>query len=287
MRAIIVFAPITGMLLSFAVASGFQAGQSVFLKNSEVYVGTPGSGEARQLTDDGRPKGLLVQSKGGSRFAFVRESKGELADILVMRPDGTGLREIHFRPVEANVSGMRGVEDLRWISEQRLVASGSVNPSTGEYAVIDVEAGKEVAWYLVDGFTWEASPDGSHAAYVGYIPHFTPEVSRHPQFCLDDECPFLKPSRGYQRADAHLEFTSKPIWSSDSSAVAIIAENYQTKAESVIVRPVGGKPVEVAAPPEADDSSLQVSWDGKALVVRAGSRAWRLEPGASALVLFR
>ena len=283
MRSTTVFASIAGMLLMLAGAGGYQAGQSVFLKNSEVFVGTPGSGEARQVTDDGRPKGLLAQSKDGGRFAFVRESKAELADILVMRSDGAGLREIHFRPVEANVSGMRGVEELEWISDQRLVASGSVNPSTAEYAVIDVETGREVAGYLVDGFGWEASPDGSHAAYVGYIPHFTPEASRRPQFCLDDECTFMKPSRNYQRADVHIEFTSKPVWSSDSSSVAITAENYETKAESVIVRPVGGRPLELAAPPGAE-GSLQTSWDGNVLVVRAGSHAWRLEPGASAFV---
>ena len=287
MRATIVFAAIIGLLLSFAGASGYQASQSVFLKNSEVYVGTPGSGEARQLTDDGRPKGLLVQSKDGSRFAFVRESKGELADIVVMRPDGTDLREIHFRPVDANVSGMRGVEELEWISGRRLVASGSVNPSTAEYAVLDVETGKQVAGCFVDGFGWEASPDGSHMAYVGYIPHFTPEEDRRPQFCLDNECSFGAPFRGYPGgAKVHVEFTSKPIWSSDSSAAAIIAEGYQTKAESVIVRPVNGKPVEVAAPPDSD-GALQVSWDGKALVVRAGSRAWRLDPGATALAPLR
>jgi hypothetical protein len=195
MRAATV-ASVTLVLLLLAGANGHQVGLSIFLKNSEVYVGTPGSGDARQLTDDGRAKGLLVQSKDGSRFAFVRESKGELADIVVMRPDGTGFREIHFRPVEANVSGMRGLEELAWISGQRLVAAGSVNPSTAEYAVIDTETGKEVGGYLVDGFGWEASPDGSHVAYVGYIPHFTPEASRRPQFCLDDECSFGTPFKG-------------------------------------------------------------------------------------------
>ena len=162
-----------------------------------------------------------------------------------------------------------------------LVASGSVIPSTAEYAVIDVETGNEVAWYLVDGFNWAASPDGSHAAYVGYVPHFTPNESRRPRFCLDDECPRLQPSGGYRKAGVHLEFTSKPVWSSDGAAVAIAAENFETKADSVIVRPMGGKPVEYAAPPGVD-GPFQVSWDRKALVARAGSHAWRLEPGASA-----
>jgi hypothetical protein len=74
-----------------------------------------------------------------------------MADIVVMRTDGSLLKEIHFRPVGEAVSGMRGVEQMEWISERRLVVSGSINPSTGEYAVIDVETGKQVAGNLVGG----------------------------------------------------------------------------------------------------------------------------------------
>lgn len=217
------------------------------------------------------------------RFAFVRDTQANvMADIFVMQTDGKLVREILFRPAEENLSGMWYVEKLAWISNQRLAASGSVNPSTGEYAVIDVETGKEVARYLVDGRVWAASPDGMHAAYVGSQPRFTPDEKRRPQFCIDDECGLFKPSP-YRGGDVHLEFTSKPLWSDDSKAVAIIAEEYETKTERVIVRPLGGKPVVFVAPPGLD-GNLVAGWEGKAMVIRAAKRVWRLEPGASALV---
>ena len=282
MKISIILAAVTGAWLSPASADGIQATQSVYLKDSEVYIAKPGSGGAKQLTHDGKRKGLLVQSKDGGRFAFVRESKGELADILVMGSDGTGLSEIHFRPVEENISGMRGVEELEWISDDRLVASGSINPSTAEYAVLDVKTGRQVGGSFVDGYSWQASPDGSHMAYVGYIPHFTSEENRRPQFCLDNECSFGSPFKGYPGSQLHLEFITKPTWSPDGTAVAIVAENYETKAERIIVRALAGRTLDLAAP--SAPGALDLCWDGKTLIVNAGARRWRLEPDSSVLV---
>jgi hypothetical protein len=264
-----------------AFAAGDQAAESVFLKGSEIYATKPGTTEARQLTADGLQKGSLVTSKDGRRFAFVRDSQGRaLGDIVVMQPDGTTLREIRFRPPEAHVIGMRFIEGLEWISDQRLVVSGSVNPSTGEYAVVDIGTGKEVDGCLTEGSAWAASPDGSHMAYVGYVPHFTPEDSRRPQFCLDSECGIDKPFGGYPDPTRHLEFEGSPVWAPDGRAAAIAAENYETHAESVIVRPVGGKPLEIVVPPGAG-GSFGFSSEGKNLVIRVGNGAWRLESGAT------
>jgi len=270
------------LLLAIAVSASAQVAHSVFLRNSEIYITADGSSEPRQLTGDGREKRQLVQTKDGSRFAFVRESQGVKADIVVMEPDGKMVREILFRPVEETWIGMRWVEHLQWISNQRLVASGSVNPSTSEYAVIDVEAGQQVTGYFVDGFAWAASPDAAHAAYVGFVQHFMPEANRRPQFCIDDECNLDK-SSGYPAPDVHLEFTSAPLWSDDSKAVVMIAEEYGTGTERVIVRRLGGMPFVLIARPGLE-GNLTAAWDGQAVVLRAAKRVWRLEPAASAFV---
>jgi len=277
MRCAFLFAGIAAAATATAVARA-QVGPGTFIKGSEVWVRAAGTTEPRRITDDGRKKGLLVQSKSGRRLAFVRDSTDEMADIVVMNIDGSTVSEIHFRPLGSGVSGMRGVEDLRWISDQRLVASGSVNPSTEEYAVIDVGTGKQVAGNLTDGPTWVASPDGAHAAYVGMIPHFTAEDLRRPQFCLDDGCPLLGRSSGYPPEDSgtHVEFTVPPEWSADSAAVAIIAEDYATHEDRVIVRYVGGRVRDVPAPREAE-GALGLAWDGDSLVLTAGGAKWRLE----------
>lgn len=261
-----------------------QGAESVFVKDSEIYVTAPGAAEAHRLTNDGQPKSLPALSKDGSRLVFNRgEGLRALAVLVALLSDGTPLREIVFRPPDSKVSGMRFVENLEWISNQRLVVSGSLNPSTAEYAVIDVVSGEQVKDYLVDGFKWAASPDGSHAAYVGYVPHFTPEDARHPQLCLDDECPLDRPFGGYPGPAIHLEFAAPPVWSPDSSVVAIVAEKYETKAPLVIVRPLGGKSSEFA-PPRVD-GVLGISWEGTALVVGTGSTFWNLERGSSVFTI--
>jgi hypothetical protein len=151
---------VAATLLPFLGASAFQTTPTAFIRNSEVYARPAGASEAIQLTNDGLAKRLLVQSKSGERIAFVRDSPVELADIVVIRPDGSGTREIHFRPLGGNILGMRFVEGLDWISEQRLIVSGSLNPSTCEYAVIDVETGASAGGYLTDGFSLSESLRG-------------------------------------------------------------------------------------------------------------------------------
>jgi hypothetical protein len=80
-----------------------------------------------------------------------------------------------------------------------------------------------------------------------------------------------------------VEFTSLPIWSPGGAAVAILAENYDTKADVIIVKPLHGKPAEFSLPPGADDA-LDFSWDHETLVAHAGKRTRRLEPGSSEFV---
>ncbi|HTX39585.1 MAG TPA: hypothetical protein VME43_31415 [Bryobacteraceae bacterium] len=276
--AIAAVAALLAPVLGFA--SGLVA-KSAFVKGSEIYVTTAASSQARQITSDGLGKGNVVLSKDGSRIAFTRDTEiKELADIIVMQPDGTTVREIQFRPPGENVLGMRFVEGLLWISDQRLSVYGSMNPSTAEYAVIDVTTGAEVGGYYVDGFTLAPSPDGSHVAYEGYIPHFSSEADQRPQLCLDDECDFGKSRRGYPATDRHVEFTSDPDWSPDGTKVAITAEDYTTKAQSVIVRQIGGKTAEFAVPPEAG-GGLQFSWQDNTIDITTGNGEYKLQPGTS------
>jgi hypothetical protein len=189
MKAIVVTLIYVQLLQVPGSASDGPVAESAYIERNEVYVVLRGSDQARRITNDGTRKGYLVVSGDGRRVAFARETGGdELADIMVAGADGSGAREIHFRPSDAHISGMRFVEGLMWITGNLLAAYGGVDPSTVEYAVTDVTTGKEVEGYLVDGFAFAPSPDGSHVAYEGYIPHFTPEAEHRPQLCLDHEC---------------------------------------------------------------------------------------------------
>jgi WD40-like Beta Propeller Repeat len=271
------------LIAGLAAAADDPVAESAYLKGTEIYVTTAGSDQARQITSDGIRKGDVILSKDGRRIAFIKESHPkELCGLVVIRPDGTPVREIHFRPAGGLPSvGMRFVEGLLWISNQRLALYGSMNPSTVEYAVIDVKTGEEVGGYYVDGFTLAPSPDGSHVAYEAYIPHFSAEADHRPQLCIDDECGFGKPGRGYPGTGRHIEFTSRPVWSPDGTRVAITAADYTTKLPSVIVRQPGGKTAEFAPPPDAG-GGLTLSWEDNTIAIKTANGQWKLQAGTSA-----
>lgn len=266
---------------STALESDQPGGAAVFLKESEIYILKPGATEPQQLTSDRSHKDNVVLSKDGKHIAFLRETDLHvLGTISIIGSDGAKIRDILFRPEAAGVAGMRSIEHLEWISDSLIAVSGSVNPSTGEYAIVDAKSGKEVAWYAVEGYRWKPAPDGSHIAFVASTPHFTREEDRRPQFCLDDECPPGRPSKGYPGPAAHLEFTSDPQWSPDGSTVAITAEDYATKAGIIVVRPVQGRYKQYAAPP-GTEGRFRISWDDGALVVHGPNGAWRLDRGST------
>jgi hypothetical protein len=276
-------------LLATAAWPGFGADRltlrSVFVKNSEVYVVDTAGASPSQITKDGLRKSLPVWSASGRQIAFVRDSGGEaLADIAVISPAGEQLRLISFRRAGSPVTGMRFVEDLEWISEERLAVAGSVNPSTVEYAIVDMTNGTELASYLTDGFTLVGSPDGMHVAYEVYIPHFTPTADRRPRLCIDHECDFATlNSPGYPGAARHVEFATAPVWSASGSTVAFVAEDYHSRRLALIVRPVGGGaseyPLESNSP-----SAIRLYWAAGSWFVKAKEGDWTLGPGGTALV---
>src|SRR5260370_241465 len=101
-----------------------QRAESVQLRNSEIYVKYAGAAGERQLTSDGTRKASPALSKDGRRIAFLGEAPGDaLATVVTMAADGTRRREIAFRPATAKISGMRFVEDLKWISDREIALS--------------------------------------------------------------------------------------------------------------------------------------------------------------------
>ena len=280
-----------------ANAADSPAIQSVFVLNSEIYISTPGGNSVRQLTDDGLGKSLPVWSPDGKEIAFVRASaRPGLGDIVLLSPTGQELLAAAFRSSDANVAGMRFIEELQWISAERLMVSGSVNPSTGEYAVLDARTGKEIGGYLADGLGLAFSPDGKHVAYEAAVPHFTPVEERRPRLCLDDGCDPRRASGGYPSdPERHIEFATYPVWSPSSSMVAVLAQDYRTNGLLLIAQSAGGQAMEFPLPASSPGRSIlqngsgnetlyRIYWGGETVFAVAGDTAWKLEPRGTALI---
>jgi dipeptidyl aminopeptidase/acylaminoacyl peptidase len=278
------------------LGSGDQI-KSAFLSGSEIFVSVAG-GKPRRITHDGLPKGLLVWSPEGGKIAFTTEpTGGALAEIRVVSLSEEPARHIAFRVPQpgVHIEGMRGVEELYWLDEHRLAVSGSLNPSTVEYVVIDIATGKELAGYLTDGFSLAVSPKGNHVAYKSSEPHFQAEDDRRPQLCLDNECDSGRfAAQTYPGQGRHVEFVGNPSWSPDGSAVAILAQSYGDFRLSLVIRPLVGAAVEYPLPGgspteslygdnEAGETRYQLAWDEKGVLVKADDSIWRLHASSKTL----
>src|SRR5207249_116264 len=110
-----------------------------------------------------------VWSREGDRIAFLAKglSPSVLSTLFVIDRSGKRLAEIPLKAVGAGEvrSGMRQVESVEWVSSNRLVVSGTINPSSTEYLVVDVATGKIINEFVGDAFGAAFSPGGN--SYIG------------------------------------------------------------------------------------------------------------------------
>jgi hypothetical protein len=235
----------------------------VFVRNKQICLTGP-SKAVNCLAGDNRDKLLPVWSREGDRIAYVEigSTPSALATLFVIDPQGKRLGEVPLKVVEKGEirSGMRQVESLEWIAGNRLVASGSINPSSTEHLVVDTSQMKVVDELVSDGFGATFSPDGlSYIAVTGQ-PHFTKKESRSPSLIINSHrLPNLVPDQA--------EIAGAPSWAPDGSTVAI--------------------PLRYAASTSSAEVEFTVLWlqdskEKRSIVVPANTR--KLAWGASGLI---
>ncbi|MGA2228586.1 MAG: hypothetical protein ABSH41_29480 [Syntrophobacteraceae bacterium] len=243
-----------------------------YVKNGEIFVVADGS-QPRQLTHDGVPKYLPVWSRDGSKIAFNRDvdAKRALSELVVIDESGHAIKEVLVRPAaEAPPEGLRYVESMEWISNDKIAIGGTQNIGLVETVVMDLKTGKEAFNILSNaGEVAVFSPDGSHFAYKDGTPHFSPEESWRPTLNVDD-----KPV--YPEAGMHVTFLSAPKWSNASDSLAIVAEDYLTKIVNLVVWKSSGT-VSKFRLDAATHKEFDLFWSGAALYAQSGGRAWRLQ----------
>jgi hypothetical protein len=273
----------------------------VFLKGNEIAVSDDGK-NVEQITHDGLHKNLPVWSKDGLKIAFLRQvnKKAALDNLVVIDRQGHVLKSILVHPAgqEDEDSGMRGVETVQWLSNNRIALRGSINPSTSENMIYDVQSGKlidennvvEVSGdaalqmlfgkskahpkglpgdFFDDGTSVGYSPDGNHAAYITGAPHFASDTERRPTLTVDNQ-PIFPANK-----ESPVKFITAPQWSSDSRFVAILAEETATKAASLVVYRLGGK--SEALPLGVNVGTPSLSWTDNRFLVKLGQSTlqWR------------
>jgi hypothetical protein len=185
----------------------------------------------RCLTAEKSKARLPVWSRDGNRIAYVDEASpgSALAWLVVIDQHGQVLSRLAIKAVGNGEvrSGMRFVEALEWVAADRLVVSGSINPSSSEYLVFDLITGTVWGGYIDDARGAEFSPDGQHVLTVNGAAHFTARGARAPVLTLDD-----RPVVSGLNAD--LTSVGKPSWSADSRSFAIAARDAAGQMQVVL-----------------------------------------------------
>jgi hypothetical protein len=189
----------------------------VFVKNNQICE----SGLAIPvvcLTSDASEKFLPVWSREGDKIAFLAKgsSPSVLSTLVVIDRRGNRLADIPLKVVGAGEvrSGMRQAESVEWVSRNRLVVSGTINPSSTEYLVVDVVASKQIIEFVGDAFGAAFSPDGNSYIAVTGSPHFTKNENRAPTLIVDG-----RQVAGLVPVGA--ELAGRPVWSPDGLVIAI------------------------------------------------------------------
>jgi hypothetical protein len=261
--------------------SASQEIRTVMVLGNDICVRST-KGQTMHLTDDGVPKALPVWSKDGTHIAFLENTENLVVQtkLVVIDQNGRVASKVPIKPYSPGEaqSGMRYVEALEWLTADRIAVSGTVNPSTTEYDIVDLNDNSVINQFFDDGHGAAFSPDGEHYAYVSGSPHFTPTDERAPSFIVDGKPVFS--GRGND-----LEFRNTPQWSEDSKAVAVPAVRQRIE-QCVVVWRRGATRASTLSIPFSPGSRTSIFWSDENLCATtesmpppSASKVWKFSRG--------
>jgi len=219
------------------------------------------------------------------------DRRDSLGHLKIISEDGALQRDIPIRPKGNNaVDSLRLVEGLIWMTDDRILIYGRANPSTVEYAVVDVKSGKETGAYLCDGYSLAISPDGNHAACWGLVRHQGSDSSEFQSLEVDRKSVFPP-------ENMLVDLLTKPVWSGMSNAVAIIysylngpeqaiQEGFPQNHHAAVWKADAGAAT-YALPEGLFAADVQLLWDADNLFLRTDEVIYRLDSKSPSPVWIR
>jgi len=144
-------------------------------------------------------------------------------------------------PSTAELGLWTRVDDIRWPQSSHLAIEGSLDPSTGQVAVVDPLTDVVTKVYAGKTFAW--SPGGDHLAAVGWIPHFAPPREKlHDRLEVDGEVVYAPTPEG-----TPLHIRPPLAWNRSADGVAFVEQRGEAW-RLVVVRLDGSAPVSIPLP---------------------------------------
>jgi hypothetical protein len=234
-------------------------------KEGEIWL-TPEGAPPVQLTRDGCEKSRQpAWSPDSTKIAYYTNTTMDKphcpAEVVLFSADGSRLKAI---PALGHGNAVMRID---WLGNNRIGIDTHINPSLGQYRIMDVATGKELASY--SGYRFCPSPDFKHIAHAGWVPHFAPPFAKNDYLLIDDVIvyprdPGKEPNlRSPDPADELpyrdiREFRTDFAWSPDGTRIVFVERLFDWRSDQfgsyygkeqnerwrlVVVPATGGAPV--------------------------------------------
>ena len=254
------------------------SGRVAFIRGTEVFMADLRGGSLTQLTQDGLDKRDLRWSPDGRRLAFaLKAGRGEaLGRLAVMEVESRKTHSFLYRPASASVVGMNFIGELFWLDVRRIAITGGINPNNCEYVVLDAGTGEELTGAVGLCGSFSVSPDGQHVAYTCAPGVGAPETDWRQ--CVE----FDREVRAYTPPSPRGRLLTDPVWSGDSSRIAVLEHDLQTTAKTVVIVSLDRQITRIPLP-ATFQVPMELRWVENRLTLRAEGTTFLVDSAAKAL----
>ncbi len=222
------------------VVFGAAQQPTVECRDGEIWLARDGSAPVL-LANDRCYKSRPLWSPDGSKFAYFTNTTEDRpscpTEVVLYSSDGTRLRSIPA------LDKGNAVNRIEWLGDSRIGIDTHINPSLGQYRIVDAMTGSEVS--SCTGFGFVPSPDFTRVAHAGWIPHFAPPFARNEYLMVDDRIVYPSgagdnpnlaredPQDQLLYRDIHEFVAPFFVWSPDGTRIAFVERLFDWRADGI------------------------------------------------------
>ena len=260
-------------------------------RNGEIWLVRQGA-PALQVTNDGCPKGREISwSPDGTKAAHYTIQTDDHPqcpnNVVLLAADGVTLSTI------PGLDRGNAIMRVDWLDNDRIGIDTHITPSSGQYRVVNVATGVQLASYL--GYGFRPSLDFTRVAHVGPMPHFAPAFAKSDYLMVDNRVVYppgvgeepnvLPPDPGDKLLYRDIrEFRSDAAWSTDGNRIALVERLFDWRADQwgsyygkeensrwwlLVVPAAGGEALRTKLP-ALEGGPVTLEWIGPGRVKLAG-----------------